>query len=91
MIANLGSIVYYKKRKSTLKPFKTLPKEHWKNNCPIVLVHGFAGQTTDKNFMFRGYFHYSFDSDVLGDNEEVYEADVNPFGSLHDRACELYQ
>lgn len=22
---------------------------------------------------------------------EIYEADVHPFGSLHDRACELYQ
>jgi len=40
--------------------------------------------------MFRGYFHHAFSSDVLGENSEVYEADVNLFGSLHDRACELY-
>ena len=74
-----------------LAKYKPLPKEYWKNDNPIVLVHGFAGHTTDKNFIFRGYFHYSFDADVTGENKAlIYEADVNPLGSLHDRACELY-
>ena len=62
----------------------------WKNDCPVVLVHGFGGQTTDKSFLIRGYFHYAQEDDVCGDNL-VYEADVSPFGSHHDRACELYQ
>jgi hypothetical protein len=52
-------------------------------------VHGFAGQTTDKNYLMGGYFHFCFEPEVMGQHE-VYEADVNPFGSLHDRACELY-
>ena len=66
-----------------------MPQDLWKNHCPIVLVHGFAGQTTDKNAFFKGYFHHCFDKAVAVDHE-IYEADVHPFGSLHDRACELY-
>lgn len=66
-----------------------LPREMWRNECPIVLVHGFAGQTSDKNFLFRGYFHNCFDPEIMGAHI-VYETDVAPFGSLHDRACELY-
>lgn len=66
-----------------------MPKELWKNDCPIVLVHGFAGHTTDKNYLFRGYFHYCFLPEVMGAHM-VFESDVHPFGSLHDRACELY-
>ena len=78
------------KHKLMMRDYLEYPPDLWKNNCPIILVHGFAGQTTDKNYLFRGYFHYCFDKDVKGEHS-VYEADVNPFGSLHDRACELYQ
>lgn len=61
----------------------------WKNDCPIVLVHGFGGHTTDKNLLIKGYFHYCFQEEVSR-GHQIYEADVNPFGSVHDRACELY-
>eukprot|EP00347_Sterkiella_histriomuscorum_P013798 403363324 len=84
--------LYKKKRAQLLSKHRHIPKSDWRNNCPIILVHGFAGQTTDKNYLFRGYFHNSFKADICGDNnQELYEADVSPFGSLHDRACELYQ
>ncbi|CDW88607.1 small nuclear ribonucleoprotein [Stylonychia lemnae] len=83
--------VHDKNRSKMMKKHQSLPKEHWRNKNPIVLVHGFAGQTADKSWICKGYFHHALSNDVLGENSEVYEADVNPFGSLHDRACELYQ
>lgn len=49
-----------------------------------------AGTTMDENVWIRGYFHYCLNSDDVGDHE-IYEADVAPYGSFHDRACELYQ
>jgi hypothetical protein len=67
-----------------------MPRDLWRNECPIILVHGYAGQTTDKNFLFRGYFHHCFDPEIMGEHA-IFESDVQPFGSLHDRACELYQ
>ncbi len=73
-----------------MNQYKPLPGSVWKNHCPIVLVHGFGGHTTEKNYLLKGYFHYAFESEVLGDNTEVYEVDQNPWGSVHDRACELY-
>jgi hypothetical protein len=55
----------------------------------------------DENWVMGGYFHYAFSKqardlgkDSKGNNQyisNVYEADVSPIGSLHDRACELYQ
>lgn len=65
-------------------------KSLWRNDCPIVLVHGFGGHTTDMNQIIGGYFHYCFQPEV-SKGHAVYEADVSPFGSVHDRACELYQ
>jgi hypothetical protein len=40
----------------------------------------------------RGYFHFCFDPEVQSTHApNIFEADVHPFGSVHDRACELYQ
>lgn len=39
--------------------------------------------------LFQGYFHYAFLPEVMGKNQ-IYESDVSPFGSVHDRACELF-
>ena len=50
----------------------------------------------------KGYFHFCFEPEVIGsiddsigcvDNENwkiIYETDISPFGSTHDRACEFY-
>ena len=32
----------------------------WKNDYPIVLVHGYCGTTMDENWILGGYFHYGF-------------------------------
>ena len=74
----------------------------WNNDYPIVLVHGYCGTTMDENWILGGYFHYAFSSVSRylnhSDPEKfpkyltnIYEADVSPIGSAHDRACELYQ
>lgn len=44
----------------------------------------------DESYFFGDYFGYTSDEKVQGENT-IYQADVAPFGSLHDRACELYQ
>ena len=67
-----------------------LPVDKWTNNYPIVLVHGFAGWAPDEVVHLGDYWAYLSDPDVIGNNQ-VYQADVGPLSSLHDRACELYQ
>jgi len=34
----------------------------WKNDYPIVLLHGYCGTTMDENWILGGYFHYAFSS-----------------------------
>jgi len=55
-----------------------------------VLVHGCGGTTSDEGLISGGYFPYCFDQEMI-EEVELYEADVSPSGSIHDRACELYQ
>ena len=72
----------------------------FKNNYPIVLVHGYCGSTLDENWILGGYFHYAYSSHAtyLGKSDlchlryidNIYEVDVAAVGSVHDRACELY-
>ncbi len=70
----------------------------WKNDYPIVLVHGYCGTTMDENWILGGYFHYAFSAAARYLNidfgnrylDKIYEADVSPIGSAHDRACELF-
>jgi len=75
-------------------------KAMWRNDYPIILVHGYCGSTMDENWILGGYFHYAFSATAryLGVEtpsseylSNVYEADVSPIGSAFDRACELYQ
>ncbi len=35
-------------------------KDLWKNDYPIILVHGYCGSTMDENWILGGYFHYAF-------------------------------
>ena len=55
-----------------------------------MLVHGFAGWAPDEGPLWGDYWSYMSDPQVMK-NHQVYQADVGPFNSLHDRACELYQ
>ena len=78
-----------------------ISKELWKNDYPIILIHGYCGSTLDENWILKGYYHYAFSTitrligiDDKGKNlhiSNIYEADVSALGSIHDRACELYQ
>ena len=70
--------------------YRHLPKELWRNNYPIVLVHGFAGSSPDQSMTLGTYFMYALKRSVQPYND-VYVAVVTPYGSIHDRACELYQ
>eukprot|EP00347_Sterkiella_histriomuscorum_P020360 403338107 len=81
---------YKLQRRKALQQYEGLPKDQWKNDYPIVLVHGFGGWVPDESFFFGDYFAYASYPDVQGDNK-IYQADIAPWGSLHDRACELYQ
>lgn len=62
-----------------------------KNNCPIILVHGFAGWGPDE---LNGYLYWGGVFDIqkfLRDiGYEVYTAHVGPYSSNWDRAIELY-
>ena len=70
--------------------FRHLPRELWRNDFPIVLVHGFAGSAPDQSKLLGNYFLYALKQSVQP-YWDVYVAVVNPFGGFHDRACELYQ
>lgn len=58
----------------------------WKNNFPIVLVHGYGGMMQDKSLLMGDMWAYAKQADA-----EVYLACTNFAGGIHDRACELYQ
>ena len=60
------------------------------------MIHGYCGCTIDENMILGGYFHYAHSRTArqLSDGtflNSLYEADVSPSGSAHDRACELFQ
>ena len=91
-IIKLFRRVYHMKRRKALSEFDHLPRKKWKNDYPIILVHGFGGFTPDESFFFGDYFGYASDPDIQGaPHNLVYHADLSPWASLHDRACELYQ
>ena len=78
------------KRSYKNRSYDHLPQDKWTNDYPIVLVHGFAGWAPDEGPIWGDYWSYLSDPDVIR-HHKVYQADVGPFNSLHDRACELYQ
>ena len=49
------------------------------------------GWVADESPIFGDYFKMANNPSVRGANLELYEADLGPLQSLHDRACELYQ
>ena len=96
--------IHYQRHQALIRAMQAntfLDPALWHNDFPIVLVHGYCGCTMDENVFLGGYFHYAFSKVAreLTDDEsgkkkylgQIYEADVSPIGSAHDRACELYQ
>lgn len=59
---------YINKRRRIHAEYEHLPKDQWRNNYPIVLVHGFGGYMPDESFFFGDYFAYASDSAIHGDN-----------------------
>ena len=55
---------YRIQRKKTISEYETLPSEKWKNDYPIVLVHGFGGFMPDESYFFGDYFSYTSDPAV---------------------------
>ena len=82
--------LYHTRRQKAIGKYEQLRRDEWRNEYPIVLVHGFGGYMPDESGFFGDYFGYASYGDVQGDNL-VFEADVSPWASVHDRACELYQ
>lgn len=54
-----------------------------------MLVHGYFGSVLDQSHLCGNYFHYALQTALPYD--DVYIAVINPFGGIHDKACELYQ
>ena len=58
--------VYVKQRRKALSEYDHLPKNKWKNDYPIVLVHGFGGFVPDESSFFGDYFSYTSYEEVQG-------------------------
>jgi hypothetical protein len=69
--------------------FSHVPVDHWRNDYPIVCVHGFCGWVPDETQTFGDYFRYTSRPEIAESNM-IFQADLSPIASLHDRACELY-
>lgn len=50
------------------------------NNDPVVFVHGYGGSSD----------HLQYGDELRSSGLVVFAADVNPYASNHERACELY-
>ena len=89
-LGGIGSAFYLNRhlKDKTLDKHPLVPSSLRNNQIPIVLVHGYCGSTANECFVLGGYFHFAFDA--ADESIQIYEADVSPVGSTHDRACELY-
>ena len=96
-IIQLIRFIYRRKRRSQFRQssqaerigYDLLPRALWRNNYPIVLVHGFGGWAPDETQLLGDYWKYSSDPELA--RLDIYQADISSVGSIHDRACELYQ
>ena len=52
-------------------------------------MHGYGGWAPEETPILGDYFEYASDPEIQGENV-IYHAHVSPYGSMHDRACELY-
>ena len=69
LMANLITKVvffYYKIKVNQVMngKYRHLPRELWKNDYPIVLVHGFSGSAPDQSHLLGKYFLYALKNSV---------------------------
>ena len=55
-----------------------------------MLVHGFAGWVPEESRVLGDYWRY-FSDPAITKGLNIFQADISSTGSIHDRACELYQ
>ena len=77
----------YKELKGKIKH---VPEEKWRNNYPIVLLTGLAGSAPDLSLIY-GENMSLLTKLTTNSTNDVYIAYTNPYASIHDRACEVYQ
>ena len=54
--------IQYQHRKKEMIEKSFINPDMWRNDYPIVLLHGYCGCTMDENWILGGYFHYAFSS-----------------------------
>ena len=73
---------------------KVAKQAQYKNQDPIILVHGFNGFTDDINPSVLAHYwggdKLNIRQDLEENGYESYEASISAFGSNYDRAVELY-
>lgn len=73
---------------------KVAKQAQYKNQDPIILVHGFSGFTDDINPSVLAHYwggdKLNIRQDLEENGYESYEASISAFGSNYDRAVELY-
>ncbi|PNZ10847.1 lipase [Staphylococcus coagulans] len=76
------------------QPSQKAKQNYYKNQDPIVLVHGFNGFVDDKNPTVLSHYWGGEKLNIRQYLEEngynTYEASISAFGSNYDRAVELY-
>lgn len=76
------------------QPTKVAKQGQFKNEDPIILVHGFNGFTGDNKPTTEGNYwggdKLSISQDLRDSGYETYEASVGALSSNYDRAVELY-
>ena len=48
--------------------FSHMPGDHWRNDYPIVFVHGFCGWVPDETKTFGDYFEFSSRPEIAESN-----------------------
>ena len=102
MINFIRKMIYdlYNRQIVNGEKYKHVPRSHWKNDYPIILVHGIAGYVPDSTRAFKNknYFQFALEQNAAQRNlkisshesQNIYIASLSPFGTIHERACELY-
>lgn len=63
LIYKIVMIIYrWRKQAAMNGKYRYLPKDLWRNQYPIVLVHGFAGSAEDQSYLMGNYFEYAVKS-----------------------------